>query len=277
MRTMKNVLGILAIATLVGGCGRDLRDFKEIEAEFDHPTGEVSSTNMPFLMGSGLNAGSANGLGSGAAGFDSTGTLQFALSQASQALGQRRDYLVENCDTNVKLTRSFEPEKVIVDCKDPSNDPTGKLVLEFVWENSELTAIFIRFDTWCDSTGDCIDGWLGFQNKTSGSVGAGVTEDFLAVAKLTHTASDGVVDTIEYAIRETLTDTTAKVEILVYVNEDGVDASFVISAMVAPEGGSLEVRGANGSFTCTYAADGSSGECTGTGTGGGTVTWTAAG
>ncbi|MDF1566063.1 MAG: hypothetical protein P1V51_23720 [Deltaproteobacteria bacterium] len=275
MRQLNLTLLAVVISGLAIGCGPDLRDFEEIEAAFENPSGEVSASTMPLLMGDGLTAGTANGLGNPAAGFDSTGTLQFALSQASQALGSRRDYLVENCNTNVKLTRSFEPEKIIVDCTDPANDPTGKLVLEFVWDNEEIVAIYIRFDTWCDSTGDCIDGWLGFKTQTSGSVGAGLSQTFILAAKLEHTSSAGEVDSIEYAIREVLTDTTAAIEILVYVDEGGVKAEFVLSAMVSPEGGSLEIRGANGSFTCSYTADGESGECTATGTGGGTVTWSA--
>jgi len=254
-------------------CGPDLRDFDEVEAEFDKPTGQISQTTMPSFLSNGFDIERSRSISSPAAQFDTTNTLNFALSSASQALGSDKAFLVENCALDFKLTRSGEPEKIVVDCTASGNDPSGELVMKFIWDGSELAAIQIQFSSWCTEGSECIDGWIGFRSSTSGASGAGFSQSFLLVAKLDSTKADGSVETLDYSIRQVENSDGILVEILGYLTVDGRTESVVFSGSLTTAGGTLVVRGGNGSFPCTYAADGSSGECSASGSGG-TFSWT---
>jgi hypothetical protein len=279
MRILQTTLLSTLILFFAVGCGPRLRDFDEVEQAFDNPTGTLDSSNAGALFGEGVLSTDTYGLSSVAGNFDDSGVLKFALSSVDAALASRRDPLIENCNVNVKFNRSGDINKIVVDCTAEGNDPQGKLVILFDWAgNGDLNAATIHFQNWCEASGaSCIDGWMGLKSEISGAAGSGVTERYLLVVNF-DVQEGGSSRHLEYALRETFTDTTAEVELLVYFEGGGETVSFVFAGMVSPSGGHLEIRAANGSFVCDYSVDGNgdatSGTCTASGDGT-TITWSA--
>lgn len=262
--------GLVILAAGLVACGPNLKDFKDFEDSFDNPTGSVTEASLPNVFGAGAEALASNSVGSIAQQFDTSGSLLFALS-ASEELMSDQNYLVHGCDTNFRI-RNGNVKKIIVDCTG-NDDPSGKVTMQFEHKSDALAAIFLRYENWC-AFDDCVDGFFGLRLTTRGIAGEGLTEESLAVADFDFTRASGETASLEWAFRAVRGPQGVFVEWMVEVETDGVTVTFVLSASVSATGGTLEVRGANGSFTCTYETNGSTGTCTDTE--GNTITWTGA-
>lgn len=240
-------------------CGRNLRGFDEVEQAFDHPTGQISQGTAPTIFSRGLTSGSANESASVASTFDTTGSIAFGLAEMGQELATSSQYVVD-CNHDVKFNGKMQPTKITVGCQD-SADFSGELVIDFVWKDDLVSEVYLDFNDWC-SGGECLNGSMGFKYDLAGAAGSGITSTFLATARFTVTQDGVQTAAVDWAFRATSTLEGGSLEWLVYADDNGDAESWVLSASVTAAGGSLELRGANGSFTCDYAADAASGQCT---------------
>lgn len=243
------------------GCGRNLRPFDQVQKSFDHPTGNVTSATAGTIFTKGLQTDSSANAASFSSNFDTTGKLKFGLAAMGHGLAQGKDALIQGCSTNVQLAQGLMPKKISVTCTG-NPDVSGSMDLEFDYTGSTVTSAFVDFSNWC-SGGDCLDGSLGFEFTSSAAAGEpGMTQKLLATARLTvKNASSGQSSSLDWAFRDLTSASSTSVEWLVYSNQNGDAKSWVLSASVSAAGGDLSVRGANGTFTCHYNADATSGSC----------------
>lgn len=274
-RTLRHLVVLSATLALVAatGCGRNLRSFDQVQKAFDHPTGTVSKTTAPTIFANALETNQSGDAASLAANFDNTHTVNFGLSEMGHGLSQQQQGLIQGCSTNFEMTQNLTPKKISVDCKN-NPDFSGSLSIEFDYTNNTVDSVFIDYGNWCTS-GSCIDGSMGFKFSNSAVAGQpGMTQDFLATARLTLTDNGAKTASVDWAFRDLQSGSTTTVEWLVWASADGQAASWVLSAKVTPAAADITVRGANGTFTCHYAADVTSGSCQDSN--GNSWTWTAA-
>lgn len=274
MSSRRIALTVIFLAALTTtACGRDLRGFDEVEKAFAQPSGEVSASTASTIFLRGQQSSAANDNASLAAQFDQTGSLAFGLASMGQDLARSSQAILPGCATDFQFRVNGEPKKISVDCGS-TGEVTGKLVLEFVWNDDLLEEIYLGFEMWC-AGGDCVDGTMGFKYQLDGAAGAGLTTTFLATARVAIFEQGTQIASVDWAFRAAASLEGETLEWLVWSDAGGSAESWVLTATVTEQGGELGVRGANGSFTCAYASEAASGQCEASD--GTSFTWTAAG
>jgi hypothetical protein len=125
-----------------------------------------------------------------------------------------------------------------------------------VGAGSASTLVSMTFHDACKD-GVCVDGTVA-ESTASGASGSEVIVD----ADVDVTRSGAAAEHVHLGVKTSSGVSGSSVSVAIF---DDADKSFVLDASATAGGGSVSIRGANGSFSCSYESGGDKGSCSGSG------------
>ncbi|MCC6525957.1 MAG: hypothetical protein IT373_25145 [Polyangiaceae bacterium] len=241
--------GVVVALGLGMGCSkspadraRELTDpVREAMAE---PTGEVNAASVPAVLGAMHTEGSARTAFSFVPGF------QAPPSQPQGGAGGLSCIDTDGSGDDATITLDMG-------CLS-QGQVSGQIVYQVEIDDGHVYTYYEYSGVCVASDGLCLEG------AGATDIGGHIpfSYDITLAGDLTVASSDGQSWELDYGYQMSIGTSGTSVRFVVFVG----DASYVVDASLSASGtGTLTITGANGSFTCSYAGDGATGSCSGSG------------